>query len=169
MELRPMGREDDAESDKESSTAVKWRPDSVGRGPKLETMESLDWKRFMAENPDLLGEGFGVEKSPVKYFMGEIYGGSSLRSTISVGNEKKRQRVYNTMFHVPFRCERLIIAGFFVCLDSFLSLLTIMPARILMTIWRLLRTRYLINCVNLLERMFCKFCLALQRILQIVQ
>ncbi|XP_020247992.1 protein POLLEN DEFECTIVE IN GUIDANCE 1-like isoform X2 [Asparagus officinalis] len=45
------------------------------------------------------------------------------------------------MFHVPLRCERLMIAGFFFCLDSFLSLLTIMPARILMTIWRVLKTR----------------------------
>ncbi|AQK63439.1 Protein POLLEN DEFECTIVE IN GUIDANCE 1 [Zea mays] len=45
------------------------------------------------------------------------------------------------MFHVPWRCERLIVAGFFVCLDSFLSLLTIMPARIVVTIWRVMKTR----------------------------
>lgn len=24
-----------------------------------------------------------------------------------MGNEKKRQRVYNTMFHAPWRCERV--------------------------------------------------------------
>lgn len=50
-----------------------------------------------------------MERSPLKYFMGELYGGNSLRSTISVGNEKKRQKVYNTMFHVPLRCERVLI------------------------------------------------------------
>jgi hypothetical protein len=37
---------------------------------------------------------------------------------------------------------QLIVAGFFVCLDSFLSLLTIMPARIVVTLWRLLKTRW---------------------------
>lgn len=37
---------------------------------------------------------------------------------------------------------QLINVGFFVCFDSFLSLLTIMPARILMTFWRLLKTRF---------------------------
>ncbi|XP_020595766.1 protein POLLEN DEFECTIVE IN GUIDANCE 1 isoform X1 [Phalaenopsis equestris] len=132
---------DDASSYNETSTAGKWKPESIGGANKLESMESLDWKKVMAENPDLLGEVSTVEIAPMKYFIGEIYGGNSLRSTISVGNEKQRQRVYNTMFHVPFRCERLIMAGFFFCVDSFLSLLTIMPARILLVIWRLLRTR----------------------------
>nr|CAD1831735.1 unnamed protein product [Ananas comosus var. bracteatus] len=40
-------------------------------------------------------------------FVGEICGGNALRSTIVVGNEKKWQRAYNTMFHVPWRCERI--------------------------------------------------------------
>jgi hypothetical protein len=55
----------------------------------------------------LISDSSFLEKSPLKYFMGEVYSGNSLRSTISVGNEKKRQRVYNTMFHVPWRCERV--------------------------------------------------------------
>ncbi|CAN6171068.1 unnamed protein product [Urochloa humidicola] len=38
--------------------------------------------------------------------LGELYGVNSLRSTTSVGNEKKRQRVYNTMFQIPWRCEQ---------------------------------------------------------------
>lgn len=41
---------------------------------------------------------------------------------------------------------QLIVAGFFVCLDSFLSLLTIMPARIVVTIWRVLKTRWVCSC-----------------------
>jgi hypothetical protein len=55
----------------------------------------------------LISDSSFLEKSPLKYFMGEVYSGNSLRSTISVGNEKKRQRVYNTMFHAPWRCERV--------------------------------------------------------------
>ncbi|VAH63106.1 unnamed protein product [Triticum turgidum subsp. durum] len=67
-----------------------------------------------------------------------MYSGNSLRSTIAVGNDKKRQRVYNTMFHVPWRCEWQDSLS---ALDSFLSLLTIIPARIVMTVWRVLNTR----------------------------
>ncbi|KAL5209340.1 hypothetical protein ABZP36_004963 [Zizania latifolia] len=122
-------------------TATARRPEANGGVKKLEKEDSLDWERFMKENSNVIGEVEGLDNSPFRYFLGELYGGNSLRSTISVGNDKKRQRVYNTMFHVPWRCERLIVAGFFVCLDSFLSLLTIMPARIAITVWRVLKTR----------------------------
>ncbi|XP_068650005.1 protein POLLEN DEFECTIVE IN GUIDANCE 1-like isoform X2 [Aristolochia californica] len=111
-----------------------WRPEWNGVVSRLETTDSLDWNRLMAESSDL-------EKLSLKYLMGEIAGRNSLRMTTSVGNEKKRQKVYNTMFHVPWRCELLIDVGFFVCLDSFLSLLTIMPARIFMAFWRFLSIR----------------------------
>ncbi|KAA8529824.1 hypothetical protein F0562_034358 [Nyssa sinensis] len=105
---------------------------------KLEPAESLDWKRLMTEDPNYK---FSVEKSPVKYFLEELNIGNSLRSTTTLGNEKERERVYDTIFRLPWRCELLIDVGFFVCLDSFLSLLTIMPARILMTFWRLMKIR----------------------------
>ncbi|XP_061368890.1 protein POLLEN DEFECTIVE IN GUIDANCE 1 [Gastrolobium bilobum] len=105
---------------------------------KLETVESLDWKRLMAEDPNYI---FSVDKSPVAYFLEEMYNGNSLRSTTTLGNEKERERVYDTIFRLPWRCELLIDVGFFVCFDSFLSLLTIMPTRIMMTVWRLLKTR----------------------------
>ncbi|KAG1334845.1 protein POLLEN DEFECTIVE IN GUIDANCE 1 [Cocos nucifera] len=131
----------DEETSTRESSAGQWRPESKGNIAKLAKEGSLDWNRVMAEDPRTLGEVSSSDSLLIKYFIGEIYGGNSLRSTISAGNEKKRQGVYNTMFHVPWRCERLIVAGFFVCLDSFLSLLTIMPARILMTIWRVLHTR----------------------------
>ncbi|WVZ60281.1 hypothetical protein U9M48_010327 [Paspalum notatum var. saurae] len=137
--------------------AAAWRPEANGGvKKKLEKEESLDWEKYMKENSSILGEVERLDNSPFRYFLGELYGGNSLRSTIAVGNEKKRQRVYNTMFHVPWRCERLIVAGFFVCLDSFLSLLTIMPARIVVTIWRVLRTS---NCTStlLVEPVLGKF------------
>ncbi|KAL4318726.1 hypothetical protein GQ457_18G023900 [Hibiscus cannabinus] len=101
---------------------------------KLETAESLDWKRLMSEDPNL-------EKSPAKYFLDEMYSGNSLRKTTTFGSEKERERVYDTIFRLPWRCEVLIDVGFFVCFDSFLSLLTIMPTRILIKLWRFLTTR----------------------------
>ncbi|KAL5698822.1 Protein POLLEN DEFTIVE IN GUIDANCE 1 [Ranunculus cassubicifolius] len=103
----------------------------------LEKTKSLDWKQLMTEDSDFSS----TVRSPIGFFMGKIYSGNSLHGTTTLGNEKERERVYDTMFHLPWRCERIISVGYFVCLDSFLSLLTIMPARILMTIWRFIRTR----------------------------
>ncbi|KAI9108869.1 hypothetical protein K1719_020174 [Acacia pycnantha] len=105
---------------------------------QLESAKSLDWNRLMAEDPNNL---FSVDKSPVRCFMEEMYNGNSLRSTTTLGNDTERERVYDTIFRLPWRCELLINVGFFVCFDSFLSLLTIMPTRMVMTIWRLLKTR----------------------------
>ncbi|KAJ7956153.1 protein POLLEN DEFECTIVE IN GUIDANCE 1 [Quillaja saponaria] len=123
----------------ELSLAWKQRNEPKGKFvSSLETEKSLDWKRLMAEDPNYT---FSVGKSPVKYFLEEMYNGNSLRSTTTLGNEKERERVYDTIFRLPWRCELLIDVGFFVCFDSFLSLLTVMPTRILMTIWRLLKSR----------------------------
>ncbi|KAL3644742.1 hypothetical protein CASFOL_009922 [Castilleja foliolosa] len=107
-------------------------------GRKLEKEGTLDWKKLMAEDPNCT---LPQEKSPMKLFMEEMYAGNSLRSTIVVANEKERERVYDTIFRLPWRCELLINFGFFVCFDSFLSLLTIMPTRLIMTLWRLLKIR----------------------------
>lgn len=41
----------------------------------------------------------------MKYFMGEIYGGVSLRSTTTSGNDIERERIYDTIFRLPWRCE----------------------------------------------------------------
>ncbi|XP_075518591.1 protein POLLEN DEFECTIVE IN GUIDANCE 1-like isoform X2 [Primulina tabacum] len=109
------------------------------KGGKLQKEVSLDWKKLMAED---FNYTLHVEKSPMKYFMEEMNARNSLRSTTTLSNDKERERIYDTIFHLPWRCELLINIGFFVCFDSFLSLLTIMPTRIAMTIWRLLKTRH---------------------------
>ncbi|XP_012452699.1 protein POLLEN DEFECTIVE IN GUIDANCE 1 [Gossypium raimondii] len=70
-----------------------------------------------------------------------MYSGNSLRRTTTLGSEKERERVYDTIFRLPYRCEVLIDVGFFVCFDAFLSLLTIMPTRILIKLWRFLTAR----------------------------
>ncbi|KZV19546.1 protein POLLEN DEFECTIVE IN GUIDANCE 1 [Dorcoceras hygrometricum] len=108
------------------------------KGGKLQKEMSLDWKKLMAEDSNYTSH---LEKSPMKYFMEEMNAGNSLRSTTTPSNDKERERVYDTIFRLPWRCELLINIGFFVCFDSFLSLLTIMPTRVVMTIWRLVKTR----------------------------
>ncbi|XLR18849.1 hypothetical protein S83_046761, partial [Arachis hypogaea] len=55
--------------------------DRNGGVAKLETVESLDWRRVMAEDV------FLVDKSPLAYFLEEMHNGNSLRST-TLGNEK---------------------------------------------------------------------------------
>ncbi|KMT03760.1 hypothetical protein BVRB_8g189080 [Beta vulgaris subsp. vulgaris] len=115
---------------------VNSRPDFING--KLDNAQSMDWRRFMAEDHV---DAFPVENSPLKFFMEEMYNGNSLRSTTTIGNEKERERVYDTIFRLPWRCELLIDVGFFVCLNSFLSLLTIIPLRALVTLWRFLTKR----------------------------
>lgn len=129
-------KEDEAESKLQEQQQQKQTVEMNGRN--LEKEESLDWKKLMAEDPN---QAYPLEKSPMKYFLEEMYAGNSLRSTIAPGNERDRERVYDTIFRLPWRCELLIDVGFFVCFDSFLSLFTIMPARITMMLYRLLKTR----------------------------
>ncbi|XP_076912139.1 protein POLLEN DEFECTIVE IN GUIDANCE 1-like [Bidens hawaiensis] len=107
----------------------------------LDKDTSLDWKQLMADKDP--NYNYLLEKSPVNYFIEEMHGGNSLRTTTILANEKDRERVYDTIFRMPWRCELVIDVGFFVCLDSFLSLLTIMPIRLLTTCWRLLKARQL--------------------------
>lgn len=49
-------------------------------------------------------------RSPMAYFMEEIYGGISLRSTTTPGNDIERERIYDTIFRLPWRCEVVIPA-----------------------------------------------------------
>ncbi|CAK8566705.1 unnamed protein product [Lathyrus sativus] len=135
-DIGEIGKDDDCVKESPVETPRKETERKVLT--KSETVESVDWKRIMEEDPNYV---FTVDRSPVAYFLEEMYNGNSLRSTTTLGNETERERVYDTIFRLPWRCELLIDVGFFVCFDSFLSLLTIMPTRILMTIWRLLKTR----------------------------
>nr|KYP61082.1 Protein TAPT1 isogeny [Cajanus cajan] len=100
------------------------------------TEEPFQFKRVLEYQNDSISN-----KSPLAYFLEKVYHGNSVWSTTTIGNEKGRERVYDTIFRLPWRCELVFDVGFFVCFDSFLSLLTVMPTRMVMTIWRLLKTR----------------------------
>ncbi|OAE20634.1 hypothetical protein AXG93_154s1080 [Marchantia polymorpha subsp. ruderalis] len=102
------------------------------------TPQLKDWERLMAAN----NHPPPVELSPLQYIRGEVFGGSTLRNTNAAGSDQRREQVYNTMFHVPWRCELLIDVGFFVCLDAFLSLFTVIPARIIMYFWHHIRNLF---------------------------
>ncbi|AAF16565.1 unknown protein; 60214-63582 [Arabidopsis thaliana] len=138
---------------------------------RLDTEASLDWKQLVADDPDFLS---AETRSPMKYFMEEIYGGISLRSTTTPGNDIERERIYDTIFRLPWRCEvvklaflffdrmnicclarilmQLIDTGFFVCVNSFLSLLTVMPIRVLLIFMDAFKNRKYLN--NICGRQF---------------
>ena len=48
----------------------------------------------------------------MKYFMDEMNKGMSLMSTTTLGSEKEREKVYDTIFRLPWRCELVIPFGF---------------------------------------------------------
>ncbi|XP_024391066.1 protein POLLEN DEFECTIVE IN GUIDANCE 1 isoform X4 [Physcomitrium patens] len=98
-----------------------------------ETPHLTEWERLMAANSEYPAV---VGLSPINYLREEFQRGSLSERHPSHGIQQRRERIYNTMFHVPWRCELLIDVGFFVCLDSFLSLFTVMPARIIMFLWQ---------------------------------
>lgn len=66
-----------------------------------------------------LSDMFSSEKSPLKYFMDDMLSGNSLRNTTTAGNEKERERVYDTIFRLPWRCE-LVKFNCFVDLQLFI-------------------------------------------------
>lgn len=144
--------------------------DSHGAGPSYQTPEKpshvpishtetphlLDWKQLMSANSQCAQP---VVASPFEYFLGEVFRPPSvLLETQSAETDKKRQHVYNTMFHVPWRCELLIVVGFFVCLDSFLSLLTVMPVRIVVLLSGFVSRRSVEGCVRM-NFLICSRCL----------
>ncbi|XP_024524348.1 protein POLLEN DEFECTIVE IN GUIDANCE 1 [Selaginella moellendorffii] len=110
--------------------------------PSPQAVSNADTKvfdRFEAEKPAKqvdIGESWQA-----RGFFHGLLEGSSLEATVRAGNQKSQDCVYNTLVHVPWRCELLILVGFFACLDSFLSLLVATPVRVVIALWRRLRER----------------------------
>ena len=58
-----------------------------------------------------------VKKSPVAYFLEKVGNGNSLWNTTTLGDEKGRERVYDTIFRLPWRCELVFGILVFSCLQ----------------------------------------------------
>ncbi|KAG2410114.1 Protein POLLEN DEFECTIVE IN GUIDANCE 1 [Vigna angularis] len=63
-----------------------------------ETAESLELKRVLEDDSI-------SNKSPMSYLFERVYYGNSVWSTTTIGDEKGRERVYDTIFRLPWRCE----------------------------------------------------------------
>ncbi|EFJ17300.1 hypothetical protein SELMODRAFT_420990 [Selaginella moellendorffii] len=118
--------------------------------PSPQAVSNADTKvfdRFEAEKPAKqvdIGESWQA-----RGFFHGLLEGSSLEATVRAGNQKSQDCVYNTLVHVPWRCELLILVGFFACLDSFLSLLVATPVRVAIALWRRLRERRALEASDL--------------------
>ncbi|RIB05025.1 eukaryotic membrane protein family-domain-containing protein [Gigaspora rosea] len=60
--------------------------------------------------------------------------------------ELKRERVLN-FFGIPWAIEKLMVFGFFICMDSFLYTFTILPLRILLVLYTV-TTKFISNFKN---------------------
>ncbi|MED6182780.1 hypothetical protein PIB30_031884 [Stylosanthes scabra] len=89
-----------------------------GNVARSDTLESVELNRV------LLCHDSDSDKSPVTYFLEELYNGNSLRGTTTLGDEKGRERVYDTIFRLPWRCE-LVLAYrcWLLCLLQFFSVI----------------------------------------------
>lgn len=70
---------------------------------------------FLSTHPryyNFLSDTLHLENSPTKYFMEEMNAGNSLRSTTTHSNDKERERVYDTIFRLPWRCELVKLSDF---------------------------------------------------------
>jgi hypothetical protein len=55
--------------------------------------------------------------------------------------DSKTERISNFL-NVPLRLEKLMIVGYLVCLDSFLYIFTILPLRIIIAVFSLVKSMF---------------------------
>ncbi len=71
-----------------------------------------------------------VAQSLGAYLAAELHPGPSYPTTDVIWGQSERDRVYNALLAVPYQLERLLWLGTAVCMDSFLSVFTLLPLRV---------------------------------------
>ncbi|XP_038071065.1 transmembrane anterior posterior transformation protein 1 homolog [Patiria miniata] len=105
---------------KEAAAEYDKPPETVGQlseAGDASTVEEKDlslWRYFSAE----LTRGYLLEHDEARYAL-------------------KRQRVY-TFIRIPKELEKMMIYGFFLCMDAFLFVFTFLPLRVIMALLRLI-------------------------------
>ncbi|KAG7458736.1 hypothetical protein MATL_G00223790, partial [Megalops atlanticus] len=88
---------------------------NAGKKDKQRNLSDLSLVRFISAE---LTRGYFLEHNEAKY-------------------TERRERVY-TCLRIPRELEKLMIFGFFLCLDAFLYVFTLLPLRVLLALVRLL-------------------------------
>ncbi|KPP72677.1 transmembrane anterior posterior transformation protein 1-like [Scleropages formosus] len=107
-------------SDKNSSTSeltetLGFYERNAGKKDKQRSVSDLSLVRFISAE---LTRGYFLEHNEAKY-------------------TERRERVY-TCLRIPRELEKLMFFGFFLCLDAFLYVFTLLPLRVLLALIRLL-------------------------------
>ena len=74
------------------------------------------------------------------FIEGELQPSPIYATTDALWGQTERDRVYNALIDVPYQFERLLWLGFTICLDSFLSVFALLPVRIGVALFTLIRT-----------------------------
>jgi hypothetical protein len=70
-----------------------------------------------------------------EFLSGELIPEPVYHTTDVVWGQSERDRVYNALLYVPYQLERLIGFGNAICLNAFLGIYTILPLRVLKSLW----------------------------------
>lgn len=77
-----------------------------------------------------------------EFLTGEFIPEPVYHTTDVVWGQSERDRVYNALLYVPYQLERLIGFGNAICLNAFLGIYTMLPLRVLKSLWVLVRVLF---------------------------
>ncbi|XP_068607198.1 transmembrane anterior posterior transformation protein 1 homolog [Brachionichthys hirsutus] len=129
-----QGEEKEKEKEKEDSEKQKWATHTERSREKGRLTETL---RFSDKNG---GSNTSKKRnlsdlSLIRFITTEITRGYFLEHNEAKYTER-RERVY-TCLRIPKELEKLMIFGFFLCLDAFLYVFTLLPLRVILALLRL--------------------------------
>ncbi|KAK6299058.1 hypothetical protein J4Q44_G00305680 [Coregonus suidteri] len=137
-DLLETGPSDEKETDNEDKKKAKrpWddipRSEKIGRTPDLaETLGFYDINAVRREQR----ERDNSDPSLARFLCAELTRGYFLEHNEAKYTER-RERVYTCM-RIPRELEKLMIFGFFLCLDAFLYVFTLLPLRVLLALLHL--------------------------------
>ncbi|XP_022537713.2 transmembrane anterior posterior transformation protein 1 homolog isoform X2 [Astyanax mexicanus] len=134
-----LGEEKEAESgengekEREKRAACGAARPDTGSGASEQT-ETLGFYERKAKKAD--GRRSVSDLSLVRFVSAELTRGYFLEHNEAKYTER-RERVY-TCLRIPRELEKLMVFGFFLCLDAFLYVFTLLPLRVLLALIRLL-------------------------------
>ncbi|KAL4641784.1 hypothetical protein GN956_G10442 [Arapaima gigas] len=105
-----------------------WRTSSAGEEPLRRTVETLGLQ-------DVELKRGSPDDSLLQFISAELTRGYFLEHNEAKYTER-RERVYTCM-RIPRELEKLMVFGYFVCLDAFLYAFTLLPLRVLLAVLRL--------------------------------
>ncbi|XP_026112319.1 transmembrane anterior posterior transformation protein 1 homolog [Carassius auratus] len=139
-----LSDEKDPENDDHKGVKCSWAAAAISRKPGVsgltakmtETLGFYEKPAVKDEQHEHSDSNDSDEPSLLRFMCAELTRGYFLEHNEAKYTER-RERVYTCM-RIPRELERLMIFGFFLCLDAFLYVFTLLPLRTLLAFLRLL-------------------------------